>query len=304
MASVAQLDDVFARTGLTILRHTGLRRGELLDLELDCVVDYGAAGSWLRVPLGKLNNERTVPLDEATLAALDAWFAHRRRQRSLLHPRHGRPADFVFVEGGRRLGPGRLQIGLRHAAEEAGLVGPDGQIMHVVAHQLRHTYATSLVNAGMSLQALMALLGHTSPEMTIRYARLSSPTIRVAYEQAIGKLRPRIPVAPAGRPAIPDRLEWIRSEMLKTRVAHGYCSREFAAEACPYANICENCANFTTAPEFAPALQAQLADVIELRGDAETKGWQSEAARHGRVIDSLESHLRRLNNQRQSESFP
>ena len=65
------LDDTFARAGLTVMRGTGVRIGELLDLELDCIVDYGPAGSWLRVPLGKLNNERAVPLDQATLDALD-----------------------------------------------------------------------------------------------------------------------------------------------------------------------------------------------------------------------------------------
>ena len=56
--------------------------------------------------------------------------------------------------------------------------------------------------------------------------------------------------------------------MLKTRVAHGYCSRQLAAEACPYANICEQCDNYVTAPEFIPQLQAQLADVTALRDDA------------------------------------
>jgi hypothetical protein len=57
--------------------------------------------------------------------------------------------------------------------------------------------------------------------------------------------------------------------MLKTRVAHGYCSRHLAADACPYANICEHCDNYVPAPEFAPALQDQLADVQTLRNDAE-----------------------------------
>ena len=48
MAAVADLSDDFARTGLTVLRGAGLRIGELLDLELGCVVDYGSAGTWLR----------------------------------------------------------------------------------------------------------------------------------------------------------------------------------------------------------------------------------------------------------------
>jgi hypothetical protein len=34
-------------------------------------------------------------------------------------------------------------------------------------------------------------------------------------------------------------VQWLRAEMLKTRVAHGYCARSLVAEACSYANICE-----------------------------------------------------------------
>ena len=70
MAAISELTDPFARTGLTVLRGTGIRLGELLDLELDCIWDSASHGSWLKVPLGKLATERTVPLDEPTLAAL------------------------------------------------------------------------------------------------------------------------------------------------------------------------------------------------------------------------------------------
>ncbi len=51
MAAISNLADPFARFGLTLLRGTGIRLGELLDLELDCVWDTGSHGSWLKVPL-------------------------------------------------------------------------------------------------------------------------------------------------------------------------------------------------------------------------------------------------------------
>ena len=114
-----------------------------------------------------------VPLDAPTLATLDAWIAARGQQRSIPHPRDGRPADFLFVERGRRLTAWRLRHGLDQAAATAGLLGPDGAPLHVTPHQLRHTFGTSLINAGMSLPALMALLGHVTPEMTLRYAKLA-----------------------------------------------------------------------------------------------------------------------------------
>lgn len=294
MVAVAELDDRFARDGLTVLRGTGLRIGELLDLELSHLVDYQENGFWLQVPLGKLHNQRAVPIDGPALGALQDWLGQRSPCRALPAPRDGHLADFIFVERGRRLGTSRLRKGLHDAVRAAGLTGSDAKPLRVVAHQLRHTYATALLNAGLSLQALMALLGHRTPEMTLRYATLSSPTMRRAYEEAMGKLRPRIPVAALGRPAMGDKVEWLASEMLKTRLAHGYCTRELVAEACPYANVCENCANFVTAPEFAPVLESQLADERRLREDALSKGWTSEVVRHERVIESLEGHLRRL----------
>ena len=296
MAAVRQLADPFARAGLILLRGTGLRLGELLDLELDCVWDSASHGSWLKVPLGKLGTERTVPLDAETLAAIDAWMTHRGTQRALPHPRLARPADFLFVERGRRLTAYRLRQGLADAAAAAGLPGRDGQTLHATPHQMRHTYATSLVNAGMSLHGLMALLGHVSTEMTLRYASLAAPAVRTAYEQAMSKARSRfaLVIAPVGKPTVPDRVAWLRQEMLKTRVAHGYCSRQYAAEACPYANICEQCDNYVTSTEFLPALDAQLADLIALRDDAEARGWHTEVARHARVITSIQGHLDRL----------
>lgn len=142
MAAVGRLDDRFARVAITVLRHTGLRVGELLDLELEDLVDYGTNGTWLRVPLGKLNNERSVPADDAALEALDEWLTHRAGQRARPHPRDGHLADFIFVERGRRIGTTRIQRGLRGAVIVAGLTGTDGEPLRVVAHQLRHTWAT------------------------------------------------------------------------------------------------------------------------------------------------------------------
>jgi len=294
MTAVAGLPDPFARAAIQLLRRAGLRLGECLDLELGCVIDYGPTGTWLRVPLGKLSTERAVPLAAATVTALDAWITRRGPQRPHPHPRTGKPTDFLFTEHGQRLKAWRVRSGLRTAASAAGLTGVGGQPLNVTPHQLRHTYATELANAGMSLQALMALLGHVTPEMTLRYATLASPALRVAYDEAIGKVRKLLPLAPVGRPAVPAKVDWIASEILKTRLAHGYCSRHLSAGACPYANICETCDNFVPGPEHLPILREQLGDIRLLRDDAEQRGWTDETQRHHRVIEALETHCQRL----------
>jgi hypothetical protein len=67
-----------------------------------------------------------------------------------------------------------------------------------------------------------------------------------------------------------------------------------AGGACPHANICETCDNFITGPEFAPALRDQLTGVRRLHAAAQSRGWDSEAARHARVADAFADHLSRL----------
>lgn len=297
MAGVAHIEDTATRSAIRILRGTGIRLGELLDLELDCLLDFSARGTWLRVPIGKLGTERTVPLDEQTLGAFDDWMACRGRQRSVSHPRTGRPADLLFLIHGRPMGAARVRKGLAEAVRHAGITDHRGQPLHVTPHQLRHTYGTTLINGGMSLQALMALLGHVTPEMTLRYAHLASDTIKDAYDDAMVKVRSRQPmlVAGAGGSFVPNRVEWLHAEMLKTRLAAGYCARHPAAGPCPYANVCEQCENFAPGQEFTGALTSQLADIVELRDDAEHRGWGSEVDRHNRVISRVQGHLDRLN---------
>ena len=124
---------------LLLLRATGMRIGELTDLELDCVHEVPGSGAWLKIPLGKLLTERMVPIDEETVELIDRIVAHRSPGRPLRHPRTGKLADFLLTHQGRRISADTLREELRRAAAEAGLDG-------VVPHQLRHTYATALAS--------------------------------------------------------------------------------------------------------------------------------------------------------------
>jgi len=154
--------DRLSADALLLQRATGLRIGELVDLEMDCVHEIPGQGAWLKVPLGKLQSERMVPLDEETVALVDRIVAHRSPGRALSHPRTGEPTDFLLTHYGRRVTVYQLRDVITRVARDAGLP-------HITPHQLRHTYATALVNAGVSLQSLMALLGHVSAEMSLRY---------------------------------------------------------------------------------------------------------------------------------------
>jgi len=275
------------------MRATGLRIGELVDLELDCVHEVPGQGAWLKVPLGKLLTERMVPIDEETLKLIDRIAAHRSPGRPLRHPRTRQLADFLLTHQGRRVSADTLRAELRRAAAEAGLDG-------VVPHQLRHTYATALVNAGCSLQALMALLGHASAAMSLRYGRLFDATVRDEYQRALALTKAQLgPVLPGERTQLPVTAitggTWRDTPLIKARLAGGYCLRAAAQGPCAYANICEHCPNFRSEASFLPVLQLQRADAEALAADAAARGWGEEAARHRRLIDRLDLLITQAN---------
>jgi integrase len=275
-----------AADALLLQRSCGLRIGELLDLELDCVHEIPGNGAWLKVPLGKLDTERMVPLDDETLALIDRIVSTRTDGRPLPHPRHPRPAQFLFTHHGRRLGQQALRAELDRAAAAAGLG-------HVTSHQLRHTFATAMVNAGVSLQALMALLGHVSAEMSLRYGRLFDTTVRAEYQRALDLAKANIGPLPEGPKRIPVTAEgdWRQAPAIKARLAGGYCLRAPAQGACPYANICEHCPSFRTDAASISVLAAQRVDAQALAADAEARGWIDEADRHRRLIARLDTLL-------------
>jgi integrase len=276
-----------AAAALRLQRCCGLRIGELLDLELDCVHELPDHGSWLKIPLGKLDTERMIPLDPEILALIDRITQIRSPGRPMPHPRYRRPAQFLFTHHGRRLSQNAVRAELDRAARTAGLD-------HVTPHQLRHTYATALVNAGVSLQALMALLGHMSAEMSLRYGRLFDTTVRAEYERALDLAKQQAQTPATGRRSltltdITGGADWKDTPLLKSRLAGGFCLRAPAQEACAYANICEHCPSFHTEPSSLPILAAQRVDAEALAADAEKRGWITEAERHRRLITQLDT---------------
>ena len=165
-------DDLFTRVCVETLLRTGLRKGEFVRLQLDSVVKISDT-YWLRVPLGKLHNDRYIPLHPEVKSLLDEWIAQRGE---------GLRSNDLFVIHGRRVGVGRVDGAVKRAARAAGLDE------RVSAHRLRHTLATQAINRGMSLEAIAALLGHRSLTMTLTYARIANRTVKEQYQSVCAGL--------------------------------------------------------------------------------------------------------------------
>ena len=182
--------DDFTSNALLLLRHTGMRIGECVDLSVDCLRLLGPDRWAIHVPLGKLGTERWVPVDSLVCQIID-------RLRSLRPP--------TAPDAGRLLLPrprGRYMLIRKIRAALQDVAATAGITTRIVPHQFRHTYASEMFRAGVGLPAVMQLLGHKSPRMTLYYLEITQQDLQREYHLARSHPRhlappPRVPASTA-----------------------------------------------------------------------------------------------------------
>ena len=166
-----------------LLRHTGMRIGECADLSFDCLrlVD---PDSWaIHVPLGKLKTERLVPVDSFVCRLVD--------RLRLLRSQDPLPADgFLLARPS-----GRYQLIRKLRKFWRDIVATVGITKRLVPHQLRHSFGTEMIRAGVSLPVVMKLLGHLKPEMTMRYLEVSLLDVQREFHLARSQPRHLLPAS-------------------------------------------------------------------------------------------------------------
>jgi integrase len=160
-----------------LIRHTGMRIGECADLASDCLRSTGPDQWAVHVPLGKLKTERLVPVDPFVCGFVQRLCFFRSLERlpddGFLLPRpHSKEALIR-----------QLRDYLHQVCHELGLS------IGIVPHQFRHTYASEMLRAGVGLPALMNLLGHVDPDMTMRYLDVTLTDLQREFQLARSKPR-------------------------------------------------------------------------------------------------------------------
>ena len=168
---LAVIDDVRNRAMILLLLRTGMRIGELLNT---LVNDVNLKERKIEIWEAQKNRMgRVVYFSNDALGALKAWLKIRDSKKELVFYAMGR--DTMTYSAARSMFCKYLEkAGLSHKS--------------YTLHCLRHSNASSLLNAGMPLECLKELLGHSSVEVTRRYARLTNKTRENEYFKAMSKI--------------------------------------------------------------------------------------------------------------------
>jgi hypothetical protein len=182
----------------------------------------------LHVPVGKLHNERWTPVD----GQVRTLIARLRFLRTL--PGTGGAPSLPEFLLSRPKGRGvlivQLPAALSDAATQAGITA------HIVPHQMRHTYATTMLRAGVSLPALMKLLGHRTANMTLRYVEITQQDLQREFHLARQTPRHPIPMPPSlpsADPAVVDATAVVQRLSTAARVLDLYRQQNPAVDGKP-----------------------------------------------------------------------
>lgn len=161
-----------------LLRLTGLRISELINLSNDCVITTARNERFLKVPLGKMDNERLVPLCNEAFDIILKLKASRGLEQKCRNPDR-----LIGIKGNVPNVYRRLALQFKKFTADIS-----DQNKPVTFHRLRHTYATSLLSGGVGIVSIMKLLGHRRIEMSLRYAQITPTHLRNEYFKALATL--------------------------------------------------------------------------------------------------------------------
>ena len=203
----AVISNVRDRAWFELMLGAGLRLGEVVALHSDDLLSAPSVQQPARVRvMGKGRQERIVFLSPESYDVLQAWLTSRPAS----------PHQAIFLnERGQPLSGSGIQWLLGRYSQPLGFKARP--------HQLRHTFARQLTEAGMPLASLSRLLGHSQVSTTQIYTAGADPQLAQAYQQAMAQLQtsasaqapsepPQLPVGvppePPEPPALPDLQAW------------------------------------------------------------------------------------------------
>lgn len=267
-----------------LLRASGWRISDVLSLKRDTCLEQQDDQFWL---VGDIQKTRVlghkIPITKEVAAVILTQIEWVKQQ----YTAEDNPKGWLFPAlkkqnhsqnqrylRGEPLAAGGVNVALNHLSSTYQIRDEQGRIFHFKLHAFRHTKAVELINNGMSLVLVQHWMAHTSPEMTLIYAKILDETMREQWEKTLkhgivqfneGKPeyvpgKKMLTVLNEGNAFDPER---VREHRANLKMPLGTCTKT-PKLICKFTELpCFHCPAYVLTPEDLPALETYEQQILE-----------------------------------------
>ena len=251
-----------------VIRATGLRIGELLNLPLDCLRKRD--DQWrIRFLTEKYKVDDELPICEELVVIIKEQQEYIRQtfkyNYNILFSANA--SRYYYIPVPKVMHLRGLSQRLNKLAQEHNICTNEGQIWHFKSHQFRRTFATIMTNAGVRDLIIQKYLRHRSPDMQNYYKHLYKEVLGDEYQELMKETNY---VNNTGKLVLTHKPKYLITEAIRGRMhqittQYGECHRPILEAPCQTINACWQCEHWLTSTDDLPVLEQDLQRVeIEL----------------------------------------
>ena len=304
-ASLQELEPAQMRPVYVLLRESGWRGTDVLNLRYDSCLEYlwsEKEKQYIPYLCGEITKTGIpvlkIPLRQEVAEMVKELSVKVKEQST----DENNPECYLFntFEGKNKGLPYSKQAfakAVQRLINKKGILDGDGQLYHFRTHSLRHTRAMEYTAQGMPIGIIQQILGHCSLQMTVHYSKVSENMLYEKWKET-EKLnilhldnRPpqNVPVREEGL-----HYEFIRRNLDAVKVPFGVCFKPAKLPCRQQMNHCIDCANFCTGCADIPEYEAEIGRIrqqIELSNGLGRSEW---VEKNQKYLDTLEKMLGRI----------
>ncbi|MFF8868149.1 tyrosine-type recombinase/integrase [Streptomyces sp. NPDC015139] len=310
----------FAWATIEILRHTGIRIEELLELGHHSIISYALPSTGQVVPLlqiapSKTDQERLLLVTPELADVLSAVVSRVRGSdgrvpQVVSYDPHERiwnePLPLLFqyetTDDNRRFAENFIRRVLQDTLEASGLTDAAGAPLRFQPHDFRRIFITDAILNGLPPHIAQVIAGHTSIKTTMGYAAIYPSDAIEAHRAFIARRRSLRP-AEEYRAVTPEEWDEFLGHFERRKLALGECGRAYGTD-CVHEHACIRCPVLVVDFSDMPRMVEIRDNLLDRIAEAEREGWLGEVEGLSVSVSAAEEKIARLEARQAQKASP
>ncbi|MFJ8477406.1 tyrosine-type recombinase/integrase [Kitasatospora sp. NPDC094011] len=310
----------FAWATIEILRHTGIRIEELMELSHHSIIRYTLPSTGETIPLlqiapSKTEKERLLLITPELADVLSALITRIRQPDGKIPsiPTYDMyenvwnppmPVLYQWSVSGehRAMAPNFVRRALNETLNDSGILRNDGSPLQFQPHDFRRMFITDAILGGLPPHIAQVIAGHDSLSTTMGYAAIYPADTIEAHRAFIARRR-QVRPAEEYRAVTPEEWEEFLGHFERRKLALGSCGRAYGTD-CIHEHACVRCPVLIVSPDERPRLVEIRDNLYDRIAEAEREGWLGEIAGLSVSLAAAEEKISQLDARQERKSSP